>query len=280
MCNVAHLSTVEKSNQGYTISMKKLELRMSVKPFHVNQYFGNPDPKYKELGLPAHNGMDFYAPHGTPVRATHDGLAYYEIDDKGGHGVVVTTLDEFEYKGQPVQFKTIYWHLIDSSKESIFKSPVEGFTSKNPLAVKQGDVIGYADSTGFSNGHHLHFGLKPGYFTKKNVWVNVEQNNSYFGAIDPQPYFIDWPFQFTRDLELGMKGPDVVELQKFLNRSAFLIAADGPGSPGHETDYFGPLTLAAVKKLQKAYGIWPQFGYFGSKTRKTVNSILLLPLNI
>ncbi len=74
-------------------------------------------------------------------------------------------------------------------------------------------------------------------------------------------------FMFTRDLELGMKGADVRELQKFLNANGFLIAETGDGSPGNETQYFGSLTRAALAKYQAAKGITPAAGYLGPKTR-------------
>jgi len=251
----------------------KFTLTLPVKPFGVNQYFGNPDPKYKELGLPGHNGMDFRATHGQPIYASHDGIASYQVDDKGGHGVVLRTKEKYEFEGVEVYFKTIYWHMVDSDKEPGYKSPIEGV---GEVEVKRGDIIGYADNTGFSSGDHLHFGLKPVAKGESDwVWYNTKQNNGYLGAIDPLPYFIDWPFQFKKDLEFGMTDPDVLKLQKFLNKNGFLVAAHGMGAPGNETDYFGKLTKEAVKKLQKAWGIFPAFGYFGEKTRRIVNTVAL-----
>lgn len=52
------------------------------------------------------------------------------------------------------------------------------------------------------------------------------------------------------DLALGMIHPEVRTVQKILNQSGFILVADGPGSPGNETDKFGALTLAAIKKFQ------------------------------
>lgn len=149
-----------------------------------SQVFGaNPDfysqPQYG--GIKGHNGIDFIAQHGYPVYATHDGMAEFQIDPGGGHGVVITTENEFEYKDGTAQFKTIYWHLVDGVKEPQLKSPFEGAPVTR---VKNGDLIGYADNTGASTGDHLHFGLKP----IKNG-VNIEQNNGFLGAIDPTPYF-------------------------------------------------------------------------------------------
>ncbi len=79
-------------------------------------------------------------------------------------------------------------------------------------------------------------------------------------------------FSFTRDLELGMKGADVRELQKFLNANGFIITESGDGSPGNETQYFGGFTRAALAKYQLAKGITPAAGYLGPKSRAVVAS--------
>jgi hypothetical protein len=78
--------------------------------------------------------------------------------------------------------------------------------------------------------------------------------------------------QFTRDLIIGSRGPDVLALQKWLNEHGYTVAAFGPGSKGNETNYFGDLTMKAVAKLQRESGISPAVGYFGAITRKYVNS--------
>lgn len=77
--------------------------------------------------------------------------------------------------------------------------------------------------------------------------------------------------EFLTDLEFGMNGFAVRELQKFLNNNGFLLATVGIGSPGQESTYFGRLTSAALVKFQKANNIFPALGYFGPITRKLVN---------
>jgi len=161
----------------------KLQLTYPLnKPIILSQGFGEnsqlyADPKYG--GIIGHNGIDFHAGHGTPVYAAHDGTCYPEIDSSGGNGVVIRTLKPFEYQGDQVYFKTIYWHLIDD--DAVVKTGQQ---------VKCGDLIGYADNTGASTGDHLHFGLKPQAWNEANwSFYNLEQNNGYNGAIDPTPYF-------------------------------------------------------------------------------------------
>lgn len=80
-------------------------------------------------------------------------------------------------------------------------------------------------------------------------------------------------YVFTRDLELGMSGADVKELQKFLNAKGFVISASGPGSAGSETTLFGSMTKTALAKFQTANKISPAVGYFGPLTRSAVNKL-------
>lgn len=56
-------------------------------------------------------------------------------------------------------------------------------------------------------------------------------------------------------LRQGSKGKEVKTLQEYLNQNGFRIAQTGPGSPGNETEIFGPATDAAVKKWQTANGL-------------------------
>lgn len=177
-----------------------------VRPYAINQPFGVNGAYYQAHGINilGHNGLDLRAAHGQPVWAAHDGMAYFETDSNQGEGVVIVSSDTFDYKNGQVFFKSVYWHLCDYAKEPKFKSPVLDWQQKNGgkgMAVKRGDVIGYADSTGLSTGDHLHFSIKPVALAASVVaedaaddlrigmYQNVEGSNGYTGAIDPTPYF-------------------------------------------------------------------------------------------
>lgn len=225
----------------------KLELYYPVKPFIVGQKFGETAflSYYKENGVNfiGHNGLDIAAIHGTEIRASHDGVAYPEVDVNQGHGVVVITNEPMEYKGGTAFYKTIYWHMIDNI-------PV-----KWGQAVKAGDLLGYADSTGLSTGDHLHFGLKPMSGKDPNEGLNLEYNNGYYGAIDPTPYFngkyaadlVNEKFIFSRDLQLGDTHPDVFQLQTKLKRLGYFPLSQPC------TNYFGSITRSAVFVFQQDY---------------------------
>jgi len=77
----------------------------------------------------------------------------------------------------------------------------------------------------------------------------------------------------SRNMTTGSSGPDVRDLQKFLNARGFMIAGSGAGSPGNETEYFGSLTRLALARFQAAHGISPAAGYFGPITRMAVDLI-------
>ena len=90
----------------------------------------------------------------------------------------------------------------------------------------------------------------------------------------PEPNAI----HFGRNLGLHSNDPDVKLLQIFLNAHGFPIAGDGPGSPGHEVETFGPSTKAALEKFQEAHakelGITGvATGRFGAAIRKYINGL-------
>lgn len=86
-----------------------------------------------------HTGVDFSAPVGTPVKAAADGVVF-AAGERGGYGNTVI-LDHGN------TLATLYGHL---SRIAV----ADGAT------VARGQVIGYAGSTGFSTGPHLHFEVR------------------------------------------------------------------------------------------------------------------------
>ena len=69
-------------------------------------------------------------------------------------------------------------------------------------------------------------------------------------------------FIFNKNLSVGSKGKDVIELQKTLKSKGFY--------KGPENGSFGPLTKAAVIKFQAAHGI-AKIGTVGPATRAALN---------
>lgn len=224
----------------------KLQLYLPVKPFYINQPFGAVYnlKYYKDNGIAiiGHNGTDLMAKHGQPVFAAHEGLAYFEEDDKQGFGVIICSEKQYQYVGDSVAFvKSIYWHFTPD-----YKIPWG-------TRVRAGDFIGWADSSGLSTGDHLHWAIKwQNPATDPFDRNNIEQNNGYLGASDPMPYSnalfaqdLNTKYEFLHTISYGEMNPEVVMLQIKLNLLGFLQV--------NPTGFYGTLTKAAVFAFQEKY---------------------------
>jgi murein DD-endopeptidase MepM/ murein hydrolase activator NlpD len=84
-----------------------------------------------------HEGVDYAAPRGTPVKAAGDGKVIFR-GRKGGYGNVVI----LKHGGR---ITTLYGHLSRFGKYRVGRR------------VEQGDIIGYVGMTGLATGPHLHY---------------------------------------------------------------------------------------------------------------------------
>lgn len=95
--------------------------------------------KHPVLGFTrAHKGVDFRAPTGTPIPAAGAGRVVARSFNRG-HGNFV----KIRHNGS---YETLYAHMSKFAKNV-----------KVGTVVKQGQIIGYAGSTGLSTGPHLHY---------------------------------------------------------------------------------------------------------------------------
>lgn len=86
----------------------------------------------------AHQGIDYAAPMGTPVRVTGDGLVTF-AGVQGGYGNVIMVRHQGAYS-------TVYGHLSRFAPDL-----------KTGTRVHQGDTIGFVGMTGWATGPHLHY---------------------------------------------------------------------------------------------------------------------------
>lgn len=119
-------------------SLKKAFIRTPVAYTRISSHFNLHRHHPVLHTLRAHRGVDYAAPHGTPVKAAGDGKVLF-VGNKGGYGNTIILQHGTHYT-------TLYGHLSGFAKRLI-----RGNT------VKQGEIIGYVGATGLASGPHLHF---------------------------------------------------------------------------------------------------------------------------
>ncbi len=119
-------------------SMRKAFIRTPVDFARISSRFstGRKHPILNKIR--AHKGVDYAAPHGTPIKSAGDGKVIL-AGRNGGYGNTVIIQHGSRYR-------TLYAHM-------------QGFAKgiQNGAAVKQGQIIGYIGTTGLSTGPHLHY---------------------------------------------------------------------------------------------------------------------------
>jgi murein DD-endopeptidase MepM/ murein hydrolase activator NlpD len=119
-------------------SLRKVFLKSPLKFGRVTSHFSRSRFHPIHRSYRAHNGVDYGAPNGTPVRAIGDGRVM-KIGRFGGSGNMIVL-------NHVAGFQTKYLHL------SRFKSGL-----RLGSRVMQGETIGYVGATGYATGPHLHF---------------------------------------------------------------------------------------------------------------------------
>ena len=119
-------------------SLRKVFLKSPIKFGRITSHFSRRrfHPIHKRYK--AHNGVDYGAPRGTPIRAVGDGRII-KIGRYGGSGKMIT-LDHV------AGYQTKYLHMSRFAKKL-----------RRGSKVMQGQIIGYVGSTGYATGPHLHF---------------------------------------------------------------------------------------------------------------------------
>ena len=134
--------TDPQGNSGYYSpdgsSMQRRFLPAPVKFTHISSLF-NPKRWHPILHrFRHHQGVDYAAPYGTPVKSVASGQIA-ELGRKGGYGNTIMIKHDSSYS-------TLYGHL------SKFASGL-----KIGSRVHEGQLIGYVGSSGLATGPHLHF---------------------------------------------------------------------------------------------------------------------------
>jgi murein DD-endopeptidase MepM/ murein hydrolase activator NlpD len=138
----AVLFTDPKGNSGYYApdgtSMQKRFLPAPVKFTRISSLF-NPKRWHPVLHrFRHHQGVDYAAPYGTPIKSVANGTIAL-LGRKGGYGNTIMIKHDSSYS-------TLYGHL---------QKYASGL--KVGSHVQQGQLIGYVGSSGLATGPHLHF---------------------------------------------------------------------------------------------------------------------------
>jgi len=167
--------------------MTEFRLRWPTDYHKITQPFGVNPQNYAKYGLPGHEGLDIQAPYGSNVYACADGLIYFV-----GWGSAYGNQIRIDHENN---FKTIYAHLL---------KPLVKVGNR----VREGQLIGYADSTGNSTGSHLHLTLK------KNGATAAKETAYPNDIVDPTPYLYFVPS---------------VPMLKLIVKANYLNLRTGPG---------------------------------------------------
>ena len=160
-------------------SMRKRFLRAPVEFKYISSNF-NPRRLHPVLNITrAHQGVDYAAPTGTPIRAAGDGRASF-VGVKGGYGKAVI----LEHGGN---ISTLYGHMSRHANGL-----------RNGTRVKQGDIVGYVGQTGTASGPHLHYEYRLG---------GIHKNPRTVALPDAQPISMTYLADFQ-----SASGPLLAEL--------------------------------------------------------------------
>jgi len=119
-------------------NMRKAFLRTPVNFSRISSRF-NLRRKHPILNrIRAHKGVDYAAPHGTPIHATGDGKIVF-AGTKGGYGKTIVIK-------HGTQYSTLYAHMARFAR---------GMRSGE--RISQGQTIGYVGQSGLATGPHLHY---------------------------------------------------------------------------------------------------------------------------
>ena len=124
-------------------SLEKAFLRAPLDFAYVSSHF-NPNRRHPILNtIRAHNGVDYAAKRGTPIRATGEGVIQ-SVGWKSGYGRTIV----IRHGGE---ITTLYAHL-EKYHSSISKG----------VKVSQGQTIGYVGDSGLATAPHLHYEFRIG----------------------------------------------------------------------------------------------------------------------
>ena len=166
------------------LALRRAFLRTPVKFSRVSSLFSS--SRYHPLlkMWRAHNGVDYDAPIGTPVRATASGRVM-AVGWNGGYGNTVTIR-------HPGPYSTLYAHL---------KRYRPGLRAGQHVA--QGEIIGYVGRTGLATGPHLHYELQVNGAHRDPLTFQLPASDRVAVAPDSRPLFLRHAAELITQFEIS-----------------------------------------------------------------------------
>jgi len=182
----------------------RLRLYFPVRPSVINQHFGESKPCVVDFGLPTqkviasnpdntcpvgsdklyphfgmtgHNGTDIAAGEQRIYAACAGLVIEKQTVPSRGFGLGVLTDEPVFLDAFGTHFaKLRYWHL-------------KSFNVEVGQHVKEGDILGITDNTGYSSADHLHFELDPMDKDAGGHPFYVNPPGSIASSVDAEPFF-------------------------------------------------------------------------------------------
>ena len=139
----------------------------------VTQSFGVNKAYYSQFALPGHEGVDIGAPTGSKILAAYDGMI--TLVDPNHHAYGYSIRHQIQLDGH--MYVLVYAHGTAGSA-----------LVKPGQPVKAGDVLMLADSTGNSQGPHLHFSMVEPGATFMDQDETGQARTWPFNILDPSPF--------------------------------------------------------------------------------------------
>jgi len=248
-------------------------------PSSFRDDFGDP----RESGTREHLGVDIIADKLTPVVAAVDGRVVYVVSPQASWGYSISIQDSEGYTYR-------YLHLnndtpgTDDGNGGEVNAYAPGI--REGVMVTKGQHVGWVGDSGNAENtiSHLHFEIRKPDRSAINPYPSLVEaaRTSLFsasirvGVATPVANHADGAspidgteYYFTENLSLGSRGIAVSALQTRLKTAGYFTS--------YITEYFGPITQAALIKYQTVKGLAPT-GVLDALTRGLLNDGLTPPI--
>lgn len=162
----------------------KPEFHKPIYPWRVTQAWGILNPIYKRFGWEKHNGVDIALGVNAEIHAPFDGQVVRMGNQPQGGGIFLGFLSKNFYDFPDGVRCRVLFDFLHLSRTIAVENGVYGV----------GDLLAYADNTGFSTGPHTHIQCRRVKY--ENGQLIVLDRNDANNSFDTEPY---WSGIYAKD---------------------------------------------------------------------------------